>query len=233
MENKRSVAVIQSNYIPWKGYFDIIHDVDLFIFHDDLQYTKNDWRNRNRVYAPDGPKWLAIPVGTDEKRLILDVRFENNKWQKDHYNKICSYYKKAPFFSQYEYFIREVYLEREWDYLYELNRFIIKRISNEFLGIETQFEDSRSFITQGTKQDKLLSMLVSAKANTYISGPAAKEYIIEPEFQKAEIHIVWKNYDGYPEYPQMHNQFYHNLSILDLLFNVGDCAANYIWGWRD
>ena len=59
----RRVAIIQSNYIPWRGYFDLIDDVDVFIFYDDVQYTKNDWRNRNRIKTPQGPPWLTVPVG--------------------------------------------------------------------------------------------------------------------------------------------------------------------------
>ena len=47
-------AVIQSNYIPWRGYFDIMHDADVFVFYDDVQYTVNDWRNRNRVKTANG-----------------------------------------------------------------------------------------------------------------------------------------------------------------------------------
>ena len=84
----KKVAVLQSNYIPWKGYFDIIHDVDLFIFHDDLQYTKNDWRNRNKIYTQNGLSWLSIPVGTNEHRLILDVKMNEKKWQKEHLIKL-------------------------------------------------------------------------------------------------------------------------------------------------
>jgi len=229
----KKVAIIQSNYIPWKGYFDIIHDADLFIFHDDLQYTKNDWRNRNKVSTPSGPKWLTVPTGTDEHRLIVDVKLKSKKWQKEHYNKLFAYYKKAPFFYQYEAFIKEVYLGKEWEYLYELNRYLIERISREFLSIKTQFDDSRNFETHGVNSTKLLNLLISAKADLYISGPAAKSYIFEPDYQKAGINIVWKEYGGYPDYKQLYEPFSHNLTILDLLFNVGNDAPYYIWGWRN
>jgi len=123
------VAVLQSNYVPWRGYFDIIHDVELFIFHDDLQYTKNDWRNRNRIVTEGGTKWISVPVGTDEHRLILDVKMTDAGWQKKHFDMLRASYRKAPFFEKYRPFLEYVYLETKWDYLYELDRYLIETIS--------------------------------------------------------------------------------------------------------
>ncbi|WP_010262480.1 WbqC family protein [Treponema primitia] len=229
----KRVAVLQSNYLPWKGYFDIIHDVDIFIFYDDLQYTKNDWRNRNKVVTPNGLKWLTIPVGTNKHRLVIDVVFTDGKWQKDHFNKICTCYEKAPFFKTYENFFKEIYLGTSWKYLYELNRYLIKQIACEFLGIKTKFADSRDFEAHGIKHEKLLNLLISADCTTYVSGPAAKNYIIEEDYKNVGIEIVWKDYSGYPEYPQIGKTFEPYVSIIDLLFNVGPAAPYYIWGWRN
>lgn len=229
----RKVAVLQSNYIPWKGYFDIIHDVDLFIFHDDLQYTKNDWRNRNKIKTTNGAQWVTIPVGTSEKRLIIDVKMNDTKWQKEHWNKIKQAYAKAPYFHKYSDFLKEVYLGKEWEYLYELDRYLIQKISHEFLGITTKFADSRDFETTGSKHEKLLSLLKSAGADYYVSGPAAKDYIVAEDYAKNNIELVWKDYSNYPEYPQMYGDFDPNVSILDLLFHVGEEAPYYIWGWRE
>ena len=228
----KKVAVLQSNYIPWKGYFDIIHDVDLFIFHDDLQYTKNDWRNRNKIYTQNGLSWLSIPVGTNEHRLILDVKMNEKKWQKEHFNKIKLAYSKAPYYKKYIDFLEYVYLEKQWDYLYELDRFLITQISKEFLGCSTSFGDSRDYNPKGSKHEKLLNLLINCGADLYVSGPAAKDYIISEDYKKANIQLAWKNYNGYPEYKQFNYEFNHNVSILDLLFHTGDDAPYYIWGWR-
>ena len=228
------VAVLQSNYIPWKGYFDIIHDVDLFIFYDEVQYTKNDWRNRNRIQTIQGPKWLTITCGYDLKRKIYEVKIKNElNWQDKHYQSIAAAYKKAPFFAQYQGFLQYVYLERKWDYLYELNRYIIETISRDFLGIRTDFKDSRVFASQGIKDEKLLNLLRNAGCDVYISGPAAKAYMNTDNYEKDDIKIIWKDYSGYPEYPQQVVPFMHQVSILDLLMNVGDEAPYYIWGWRN
>ncbi len=236
-ENKehemKRIAVLQSNYIPWKGYFDIIHDVDEFIFYDEVQFTKNDWRNRNQIITPQGRVWISVPVGSNEKRLILDVDIKDSKWQKKHYQTLEMAYHKAAFWKQYEGFFQSVYLEKEWNYLFELNRFLIEHISHDFLHIAVKFSDSRDYTTYGTKHEKLLSLVQAAKADVYVSGPAAKDYIIAEDYKKAGIDLVWKDYSGYPEYSQMGKVFTHQVSVLDLLFNVGEDAPYYIWGWRE
>lgn len=227
------VAVLQSNYIPWKGYFDIIHDVELFIFHDDLQYTKNDWRNRNKIVTEGGTKWLTIPVGTDEHRLILDVTMQDASWQKKHLDMIRAAYRKAPYFNRVMPFLEDVYLAHRWEYLYELDRYLIEHISRDFLGITTRFQDSRDFAFTGVKHEKLLTMLQSAGATTYVSGPAAQDYIQAADYEKAGIELIWKDYAGYPAYRQQYGTFEHGVSIIDLLMNTGDEAPYYIWGWRE
>lgn len=229
----KKVAVLQSNYIPWKGYFDIIHDVDEFIFHDDLQYTKNDWRNRNQIIVQEKKKWLTIPVGTDEHRLILDVCMEDSAWQRKHYFLLEMAYHKAPFFHRYREFLQFVYMEKVWGYLYELNRFLIQHISHEFLQIRTKFSDSRDYQTHGTKHEKLLSLVKATNADIYVSGPAAMDYIVSDDYEKSGVKLIWKDYSGYPAYPQYSEKFTHHVSIWDLLFHVGDEAPYYIWGWRE
>lgn len=227
------VAIIQSNYIPWKGYFDIIHDVDIFIFYDDLQFTKNDWRNRNKIKTPRGAEWITIPVGTDLRRLICEVELRDPAWQHKHWNLLRLHYERAPHFQTYRGFLEEVLLERTWTNLSELNHFLIRSIARDFLGITTEFLDSRAFNAQGQKQDRLVDLLRKAGTDVYVSGPAARDYIDPAVFESAGIELVYKSYVGYPEYPQMHPPFEHGVSILDLLFNVGPQAPEFIWGWRE
>jgi hypothetical protein len=227
------VAVIQSNYIPWKGYFDIIHDVDLFVFYDDVQYTTNDWRNRNRINTPNGLIWLTVPVGTDSNRLICEVQLPDRRWATKHWKTIEQCYSRAPHFRRYRDFFADVYTARHWPTLSELNQFLIKAISRDILGITTQFEDSRTFCPQGSRLERLLDLLTKIGASTYVSGPSARDYINPDAFRAANIDLVYKSYEGYPEYNQRCKPFVHAVSIIDLLFNVGLDATHHIWGWRD
>lgn len=229
---KKTVAVIQSNYIPWKGYFDIVHDADEFIFYDDLQYTKNDWRNRNVIKTAKGTQWLTIPVGSDLKRLICEVSIKDRSWQENHLRLLRQHYSTAPFFCEFESFLSEIYLEHPWENLSTLNQFLIKEISQRFLGIKTVFRDSRDFAPAGKKMERLLDLLGKTGATKYISGPAAKGYIEPEAFNAAGIELIWKDYGDYPEYSQFYPPFTHGVSILDLLFHTGPSAAEFIWGHR-
>jgi hypothetical protein len=130
-------------------------------------------------------------------------------------------------------FLEELYLEKSWPSLSELNQYLIRSISRNFLGVQTEFSDSSKFPIQGEKQERLLDLLKAVGATSYISGPAAKNYIDEAEFNSIGIEVVWKDYEGYPEYTQLHPPFEHGVTILDLLFQTGPSAAWYIWGWRN
>ena len=77
----KKIAILQSNYIPWKGYFDLVAAVDEFILYDDMQFTKNDWRNRNKIKTPKGTEWITVPVGQDIRRRIRDVEIRDDRWQ--------------------------------------------------------------------------------------------------------------------------------------------------------
>jgi hypothetical protein len=228
-----SVVVLQSNYIPWKGYFDLINDADTFIFYDDLQYTKNDWRNRNKIKTSSGAKWLSIPVGTSANRLICEVELTDTSWQRAHWDSLRQQYSKRPYFKMYRDFFEDVYLGRKWTNLSELNHYLIKYISINILKTKTKFRDSREFELQGQKLDRLLDLVGKSGADRYISGPAAKAYIETQRFDQIAVELVWKSYADYPAYPQLYPPFEHGISILDLLFNVGPDAAWYIWGWRN
>jgi hypothetical protein len=229
----KKVAIIQSNYIPWKGYFDIIHDVDLFVFLDDVQYTKNDWRNRNLIKTPQGSQWLTVPVRKNRGRLIHEVRIINERWSKVHWKSIKQNYSKTPYFKKYEDFFEYVYVDLTWTSLSDLNQYLIKKVSRDFLSIKTIFEDSRKYNAQGEKLERLLDLLTKLRTDYYVTGPAARDYIVDERIEELGIELHYKDYSGYPEYPQLFPPFEHAVSILDLLFNCGPDAPFFIWGWRE
>lgn len=233
MTASKRVAVLQSSYIPWKGYFDIIHDVDTFIFYDDVQFTYQDWRSRNRIVANGDALWLTVPTGSSIDRLIHEVTLSDPRWQKKHWRTISQAYAKAPHFGDYRDVLEEVYLGREWRNLSELNQHMTRIIARDMLGIASELRDSREYSAQGQKLDRLLDLLVKAGATTYVSGPSASNYIDPDRFSEAGIELVYKDYGGYPEYPQKHTPFRHDVSVLDLLFQTGPDARAHIWGWRD
>lgn len=228
----KSVAILQSNYLPWKGYFDIIHSVDLFVFYDDVQYTRRDWRNRNRIKTLRGAEWLTVPTDGDQDKRICDVRLTDPRWQAKHWKSIEQSYSKAPFFRSFRATLEEFYLGQRWDHLSDLNQHLIMMISREMLGIRSEFADSRVYAATGSKQERILDLLGRCEATSYLSGPAARDYIDDSRFAERGIELHWQDYGGYPEYAQLYPPFVHGVTILDLLFNVGPAAPWYIWGWR-
>lgn len=226
------VAMIQSGYLPWKGYFDIIHDVDLFIFLDDLQYTVRDWRNRNRIKAPQGLHWLSIPIGNRRDLAIDEVKISDPAWQRKHWATLCHRYARTPHFQRYRTFFEEIYLDRAWTSLSDLNQHLIVNIATEFLGIQTTFQNARPMNAQGHKTVRLLDLLKQVGADLYVTGPTTRVYLNVPMLEQAGIQVVFKDFSGYPEYPQIHPPFSHQVSIVDLLFQTGPEAEWYIWGWR-
>ena len=230
--NGHKVAIIQSSYIPWKGYFDIIHDVDEFIFLDDVQFTSRDWRTRNRIKTAQGSQWLSIPAGSSNKRLICEVRLGDAAWQAKHWRSIQQNYSRAPYFKTYRDFFEGFYLGTTWSSLSEMNQHLIRSIATDLLGIVTTFNDSRDHAPQGQKLDRLLDLLLKVGASSYVSGPNAQDYIDPARFEAAGIELLYKDYSDYPEYPQLYPPFEHAVSVLDLIFNTGPQAPEYIWGHR-
>lgn len=229
----KKIAILQSNYIPWKGYFDLINMVDEFIIYDTVQYTKNDWRNRNQIKTPQGPSWLSIPV----KQQSLDQKIEettvvDNRWRKKHWKTLQANYSKAPYYKEISKFFEPLYLESDEQYLSKINFAFINTI-NQILGITTKIRWSTEFNVGGEKTEKLLQICKKAQATTYISGPAAKDYFDLRLFQDEGIEVKWMDYDNYPEYRQLHPPFNHYLSILDLLFCEGKLSTNYLKSFRN
>ena len=222
------VAAIQSNYIPWKGYFDMINSVDLFVFYDDVQYTTRDWRSRNQIKTSNGLKWLTIPVSSKRTQKIYEVKIPDNYWQKKHWQSIVHNYSKAKYFKQYKSFFEEIYLQTTWKNLSQFNQFVIKKISREILDIQTEFIDSREYNLIGTKEERILDLLTKCSATEYLSGPSAKSYLKEDFLQQKGIELIWMDFNEYPEYNQLHPPFQHYVSIIDLIFNEGSSSKNFM-----
>ncbi len=230
----KKIAILQSNYLPWKGVFDMMHQVDVFVFEDDVQYTKQDWRNRNKVLTPNGTKWITVPVkkGNDTSQLICDIEIANNEnWQTKHINMFKNYYRKAPYFQDYEWILEGIYVNNKWIKLSELNIYVNKLIA-KLLDINVKFQYSTELNIKNKKDDRIINICEKLNATHYLSGPAAKDYIVPEKFEKAGIELEYIKYE-YPKYKQLYEPFNHYVTILDLLFNCGPDAPYYIWGWRE
>ena len=228
----KKIAILQSNYIPWKGYFDLINMVDEFIFYDEVQYTKNDWRNRNKIKTPQGIQWLTIPVRQESlDQKIKDTKISDKKWNIKHWRTISQNYSKAKYFKDYKDIFEELYLTCDEEYLSEINYKFITTI-NEILEIKTKLRWSSEFELVDGQTEKLLGICKDCNADIYLSGPAAKDYFNEDLAKQENIKVEWMDYSGYKEYEQLNPPFEHGVTILDLIFNKGDRAKEFMKSFR-
>ena len=232
----KKAAIIQSSYIPWRGYFDVIHDVDVFVFLDTVQLTKQDWRVRNRIKTRAGTKWRTVPIVGGLKQRICDAKIAQNDWQRgsrwraQHRHALECEYARAPHFSEYAWLLDWLY-GRKHEYLSELNQGAIRLICKH-LGIRTRLICATQLEPQGDKNERLVDILRKVGANMYLSGPSAQSYLDEEKFRKAGIEVRYKDYSDYPVYEQLHPPFDPFVTVLDLLFTCGPESPYYIWGHR-
>jgi hypothetical protein len=223
------VVITQSNYIPWKGYFDLINRANHVVFYDDMQYTKRDWRNRNKIQTANGPQWLSIPVEVKGKyyQSIKDTQISDPEWGIKHWQSIVHNYKKSKYFNDYESVFKPLFINSSETYISQINYRFIHEIM-KILSIDTKIHWSSDFLLRQGKSERLLGVCKDLDATHYISGPAAREYLDESVFFNEDVIVEWMDYSDYPEYQQVYKPFEHGVTILDLIFNVGPDAHNYM-----
>ncbi|KAA1247229.1 WbqC family protein [Aquimarina sp. RZ0] len=206
----------------------MINMADVFVIYDEVQYTKNDWRNRNLLKTKKGLEWITIPVKQNNLDQTIDqTQVFLPKWNIKHWKTIQSIYGRAPFFKNYKERFEKIYLEMDTLLLSEINKQFIFEIC-DILDIKTPIINSRELSLAGDANERLIDACKKLKAETYISGPAAKDYIKEILFKENDITLEWIDYSGYPEYTQMSTPFEHGVSVLDLIFNQGNQANSFL-----
>ena len=223
------IAIIQSSYVPWKGFFDLIGQCDEYVIYDSAQYVKRHWHNRNRIKTANGVEWLTIPVVTKGRfeQPIDQVEIEK-KWADKHWRAIELAYKRATFFEQFAPTVKGWYERADKQArLTDVNAIFLHGIAG-LLGLKTRFVSDAAYPAQGVKTERLLGIARAAGANRYLSGPSARDYFDESMFKAAGVTPEWMSYEGYREYPQLHGGFEHAVTALDLLFNTGSEAPHYV-----
>jgi hypothetical protein len=229
------LAASQSNYIPWKGYFDLINGVDEFVLLDEVQYTRRDWRNRNQIKIDGAKRWLTIPVEAKGRyhQRIDETRIADPSWADDHFKTIAHAYRRAPHFDEVAALLEDLYVRhRDVELLSEVNAGFMRGVC-AYLGIQTPMVWSTERDTRDEASLRLLDLTLAAGADEYVSGPAARAYLDVAAFERAGVRVSWADYDGYPEYPQGEGEFDHHVSIVDLLFHTGREAPAYMKSFEE
>jgi hypothetical protein len=227
------IAIIQSCYVPWKGFFDLIGQCDQYVIFDSAQFVKRHWHNRNQIKTARGLQWLTIPVVTKGRyEQPIDEVEVAEQWADKHWRAIELAYRRASFFAPFADRIRGWYERAEKERrLTDINTLILSEIV-ALLGFGTKIVRDTAYPVAGRKTERLLEIAVAAGADEYLSGPSARTYLDEDLLRRAGVAVKWMRYEGYPEYPQLHGAFEHAVSVLDVIFNVGTDAPRYIVGTR-
>lgn len=228
------LAIVQPNFLPWRGAFDLIDRADIFIFLDNVQYTKRDWRNRNRVLLLNGQeKWLTVPVKAPGLALIKDVAIHyQDEWRRNHLRTLQTAYGGTPGFGLAQSLLEDAYAERP-ERLVDLTIPLTIRIAR-LLGITTNFLIASELDSvPDQKNERLIAYANQVGASSYLSGPSAVGYLDRDTWERAGIELEIITYPDYPTYPQIGGASIPSLSIYDLICMTGECARRYIWPKRD
>ncbi len=220
------VAIVQSNYIPWKGYFDLIDSVDAFMLFDAVQYTRRDWRNRNLIKTPQGLTWLTVPVEVKGRyhQTINETRIAGTDWAQSHWRSIEGAYRRAPHFAAEAEWIAPLYAAPPEERLSAMNERFLHAICAR-LGITTPILRCEEYELLEDRSARLAHLCAQAGGEVYVSGPAARDYLQDTPFAELGITVEWFDYEGYASYPQLWGAFEHGVTVLDLIFNCGPDAA--------
>lgn len=225
----KTVLITQSNYIPWKGYFDAIRASDVVVLYDDVQFTRRDWRNRNRIKTPQGVQWITIPVEVKGKyhQKISETCISDTGWRTRHWRTLEMNYRRAPCFEWCQDVVRPLYERACTRLLSEVNYLFLVQLA-QILGCKTEFRWSADFVPEPDRNERLIQICRSLGATTYLSGPSARAYLDEPRFAACGVSVKFLDFSGYPAYPQQFGAFDHHVTLLDLLFNTGKEALQYM-----
>ena len=226
---RKRVAIVQSSYIPWKGYFDLIRSVDEFVLYDDAQFTRRDWRNRNRIKTPHGLMWLTVPVRSkgNYHAATSSIEVSDHDWPSKHWRSLVYNYGRAPHFRAVAAPLEELFLGCREERLSMVNHRFLSGLCG-VLGVTTRLSWASAYRLAEGRTERLVEICRQAGATEYLTGPSAAAYLQEDQFRQAGIEVKYADYSAYPVYPQLHGPFEHQVSVIDLLMNVGPDAPRYL-----
>lgn len=226
------IAVLQPGYVPWLGFFEQLHVCDTFVFLDDVQFTKNDWRNRNRIKTMEGVAWLTVPVLHKFGQSIRDVRTdERSSWRRKHLQSLRMWYGRSRYFNEMAADLERIY-SQSWHYLVDLDMELCLLLK-ERLGIRnTVLRSSDLQIESEDKNLRLIEICKKTGCDYFYEGKAGENYVDLELFHSHNITVEFQDYH-HPYYEQLwmrEQGFISHLSALDLLFNYGPDSAAILTG---
>ena len=221
------ISIHQPMYLPYPGFFNKIKSVDKFVFFDEGIYSRGYYFNRNRIKSPNGELMLTVPLIKPFGKKLNEIKIANStNWQKKHMKALYACYNKSDYFKDYKEFFEEVY-NTQWQTLHDLNMKTLFYLMEQ-LNIDTPVYLSSDLGPISTERtQRIIDICKKLNADVYLSGISGKEYLDTTLFKKNNIKLEYQNYVP-REYKQLWGKFIPNLSVVDLLFNLGEKACDFI-----
>jgi hypothetical protein len=212
-----SAALLQTTYFGPIQWYQKLYRYDHCLIEQYDSYQKQTYRNRCVIATANGPQALTVPVeGTNEKCLVKDLRIsDHNNWRRIHWNALLSAYSESPFFDYYADDIHP-FFEKKYDFLIDFNEAIRQKVC-ELMDIHPNVEYTQSFLSPLTSHLKPITHHPSPLID-FREVINAKHPLADADFQPQRY---WQVFEG-------KHGFQANLSILDLLFNMGPESIFYL-----
>lgn len=230
--NGKRIAILQPGYIPWLGFFEQMAACDTFIFLDDVQFTKNDWRNRNRIKTKEGIAWLTVPVVHKFGQKILEVRIDSrSSWQRKHLQSLKMWYGRSRYFDEMSADLERIY-GKTWSYLVDLDLELCMLLKDRFGIRSTVLRSSDLHVGSENKNYRLIELCKATGCDHFYEGKAGQAYLDTELFRSHHITVEFQDYH-HPFYDQLwmkEQGFISHLSAIDMLFNCGPDSAGILTG---
>jgi hypothetical protein len=229
------VVIMQPTFLPWVGYFDLIDQADVFVFLDQVQFSKQSWQQRNRLRTPTGLEWITVPVMSKGKpgQSISEVEIDCRGFPEKQIRQVGFAYAKARHFERYFENLTEIMRDAARSQLLcSVSCELIRWLSREF-GIDSKFVYSSELNVRGKRSELLVNILDTLGAQSYLSPAGSLEYLREDwsTFENAGVHVCFQNYE-HPSYRQVYEPFIPSATALDLLLNEGSASMDIIRSGR-
>lgn len=224
---------MQSNYLPWRGYFDLMSRCDEFVIYDSCQYTVNDWRNRNRIKTANGAVWITVPVLTKGRtgQTIREAEVVDHGWVRKHRASIAAAVGRAPFGDWLIEVLSEPFDRAlETRFLHEINLDLL-RACHDALGLGCDITDDRDHLGDNddlSASERVAELVAAAGGTHYLTGPSGLAYLDTADFSSRDVALEVLDYSTLGPYPQLFGEFDNALSVVDLLANVGPDATEHL-----
>ncbi len=223
------ISIIQPCFVPWLGYFEQMAIGDIFVYLDDVQYTKKDWRNNNQLKSPYGMKPIHVPVGNASRNTLINQALisYNSPWEEDLINKITEWYKKAPYFDDIIGIIKPI-IYNKYERLVDLNYNLNKAICN-YIGINTPIYYTSDIPNHSTdKNSRIIEICKHFEGvDLLYDGKSAQNFIDMELFKRHGITVIFQDYVQSP-YKQLWGEFIPYTSVIDVMMNCGKESMNII-----